>query len=576
MKRSPQKTGFKTDTDISKGQYRERELERWVPDEDTPAMTLESTGSGTWDQFKVNQEKFGVESTYDEHLYTTRINKQAPDYDERVKRADKIARDIEGSATTDRHVMEERGLSVDDSGMDEEDKYSGVDRTKGDRRGDELMAALRGSGSGPSQPSHPSGPSEPGRYVTPRQRAADYHNDPAIVSSSATKKKTPDAKDKPKKDDAGKDDDKPEESFRLNAQSEINSLREFSANFKIPHKMPNDLLPILSKDKTKQDEILKKQDKKPAGAKSASPAASKSPKKKMDPTKPAFNPKAAAFTPSAFAGAPKAAPPYSGPAYYPPPPPGAAGSSGSPTPPKNFRQHSQGHSQGGQGHNPSSGPSPRMSRPYASHGANGQGPKRHHQISAAEFFGHASRVPTKASQQHKAREFQFAFSLFVTAKERAKESEAPTVEKTFQTPPTWDSTIDVPYDKLFPSAATLSKLGAPGAGAGMMPTSPYGPNAVPAFPSKYPMSPQQAAAMAHYQQQQYHAAMMYQQQFKPGQPMPMYESPYMSPGFMPPPPQFSGGQSPVNGSNMMGQPMPYQGNAQGGGNRRYQGKNRNH
>ena len=92
----------------------------------------------TWDQFKVNEEKFGVESSYDEHLYTTRINTAAPDYHTKLRKAEKIAKDIENQTTGNRHVLEERGIEVDDSGIDEEDKYSGVDR-----RGDELMAALR-------------------------------------------------------------------------------------------------------------------------------------------------------------------------------------------------------------------------------------------------------------------------------------------------------------------------------------------------------------------------------------------------------------------------------------------------
>ena len=119
---------FKTDADISgKMQIKERELERWVPDDEVE-LTLEDDGS-EWDQFKVNQEKFGVESSYDEHLYTTRIDTSAPDY-ERAAKAERIAKEIEQQATTDRHILEERGVVVDDSGVDEEDKYSGVDRRR--------------------------------------------------------------------------------------------------------------------------------------------------------------------------------------------------------------------------------------------------------------------------------------------------------------------------------------------------------------------------------------------------------------------------------------------------------------
>ena len=59
-----------------------------------------------------------------------------------------------------------------------------------------------------------------------------HHHDPAIASGS---KQT-------KPESIPPNRRLPNESFRLNAQSEINSLREFSANFKIPHKMPQGLV----------------------------------------------------------------------------------------------------------------------------------------------------------------------------------------------------------------------------------------------------------------------------------------------------------------------------------------------
>lgn len=126
--------GFRTDTDISRGaqDVKGRPLERWVdPDADGPDLSLEeSTSQGHWDQFKANQEKFGVESTYDELLYTTAIDRSRPDYNEVQRRADQIAAEIEGQAPTNNsHLAEERGQLVDDSGMDEEDKYSGVQRS---------------------------------------------------------------------------------------------------------------------------------------------------------------------------------------------------------------------------------------------------------------------------------------------------------------------------------------------------------------------------------------------------------------------------------------------------------------
>ena len=120
-------SGFRTDTDISgKLELRERNLQKWEPSEVDPNMTLESTGrTGDWDQFATNERMFGVKSNYDENLYTTTINKNDPQYAERAARAEKIAREIEGSSATNSHVREERASynPLDDQGLDEEDKY---------------------------------------------------------------------------------------------------------------------------------------------------------------------------------------------------------------------------------------------------------------------------------------------------------------------------------------------------------------------------------------------------------------------------------------------------------------------
>ncbi|KAI5953108.1 PBP1 [Candida jiufengensis] len=395
------KTEFKTDSDISnnKKTFEERDFVKWEPEagDELSKLTLEDT-SGPWDQFKVNQEKFGVESTFDEHIYTTRIDKNAPDYYEKVAKANKIADEIEKQLTTDRHILEERGIQIDDSGMDEEDKYSGVDR-----RGDELMAALRlNSKQSQVPPPPPTTQIDSNKYATPRQRAAQYHNDPAIISSSATTKKQPESI--PQKPIV------PNESFRLNAQSEINSLREFSANFKIPHKMPKDLLPILSKDKLKQDEILKKQQ--PPPPKEEQPQQPPKPEKKVSKFK--LNPNAAAFTPS-IKPANLASPP---------------------------RVNAQ---------VPYQSPRPGNSRPYSNGSISSQGStKRHHHVSPQDFFGGIQNVPTKEKQDEKLKAFRNGFNMFNTIKSKATEGSTVVYEKSFQTPPTWDSTIEEPYESLFP------------------------------------------------------------------------------------------------------------------------------
>lgn len=124
-------SGFRTDTDISggTGPARERELHRWEPTPDDVAsrtLGLEegTSSSGAWDQFAENERLFGLKSNFDENIYTTKLDKGHPLYQEREAKAAKIAKEIEGQAAKSTHIAEERGSTlVDDSGMDEEDKY---------------------------------------------------------------------------------------------------------------------------------------------------------------------------------------------------------------------------------------------------------------------------------------------------------------------------------------------------------------------------------------------------------------------------------------------------------------------
>jgi PAB1-binding protein PBP1 len=104
---------------------RERNLQKWEPSADTNVnMSLEDTGrSSNWDQFSTNEQLFGVKSNYDESYYTTTIDRSNPQYAERAARAEKIAREIEGSSSLNAHVREERGHSSgEDKGVDEEER----------------------------------------------------------------------------------------------------------------------------------------------------------------------------------------------------------------------------------------------------------------------------------------------------------------------------------------------------------------------------------------------------------------------------------------------------------------------
>jgi PAB1-binding protein PBP1 len=92
-------------------------------------MSLESPANqrGTWDQFAVAEQR-GLTTDYDENIYTTRINRDDPDYKRRAELAERKAREIESSAPMTSHVAEERradhkaGGNADDQG-DEEEKY---------------------------------------------------------------------------------------------------------------------------------------------------------------------------------------------------------------------------------------------------------------------------------------------------------------------------------------------------------------------------------------------------------------------------------------------------------------------
>lgn len=128
----------------------ERELERWVPDEDDSVCPeLENIFDGpwnrNWDQFQANEALFGVTSTFDEELYTTKLER-GPQMRELEREALRIAREIEGEDTRDLHLAEERGIVHDDLDFDEETRFSSVLRTVDDsgyEESDDIMLDSR-------------------------------------------------------------------------------------------------------------------------------------------------------------------------------------------------------------------------------------------------------------------------------------------------------------------------------------------------------------------------------------------------------------------------------------------------
>ncbi|KAL8223611.1 hypothetical protein R6Q57_019086 [Mikania cordata] len=132
------------DSNISQSRHvdLERELEPWVPDDDNiecPELddTFDHHWHRGWDQFEANATLFGVKSTFNEELYTTKIDR-GPQTRELEKEALRLAREIEGEDTQDLHLAEERGIHVHDKfDLDEETKYSSVSRMVDDSGYDE-------------------------------------------------------------------------------------------------------------------------------------------------------------------------------------------------------------------------------------------------------------------------------------------------------------------------------------------------------------------------------------------------------------------------------------------------------
>ncbi|KVH92974.1 Ataxin-2, C-terminal [Cynara cardunculus var. scolymus] len=174
------------DSSISQSRHveLERELEPWIPDDDNPecpeldntfdrhwnssieinspvaisnqaiisafddeivitsniikhALDLLLTGKRGWDQFEANATLFGVKSTFNEELYTTKLDR-GPQMRELEREALRIAREIEGEDTQDLHLAEERGIHFHDKfDLDEETKYSSVFRGVDDSGYDE-------------------------------------------------------------------------------------------------------------------------------------------------------------------------------------------------------------------------------------------------------------------------------------------------------------------------------------------------------------------------------------------------------------------------------------------------------
>ena len=127
---------FKLDSDISNinniysFKAEEKLVKYEVKEEDKNIYMnkkLEDDEDENWDQFELNKKMYNVVSTYDENLYTTKLDKNKITEEDK-KYADKMYKEIMSSSNNenDIHILEDRGIIQQNDDFDEEDKYSSV------------------------------------------------------------------------------------------------------------------------------------------------------------------------------------------------------------------------------------------------------------------------------------------------------------------------------------------------------------------------------------------------------------------------------------------------------------------
>ncbi|EGD86649.2 uncharacterized protein TERG_02906 [Trichophyton rubrum CBS 118892] len=321
-------SGFRTDTDISGNQPgRERQLQRWEPSgtDATLDWAPESSGTAGWDQFETNARLFGATSSYDENIYTTRIDRSDPSYKRKEAEAARIAREIESADTDNAHMREERGHVHQQDDTDEEAKYSGVRRDVAPLptgQPNKYMPPARRPPTG--QPTVPGAPVDPAIISAQLARPDSQTKTPtqpketsakAVTQQEKEKEKAPAAASKSseglktvasngaieaeRKATAAGPSSQPSaasstprtgaENAASNVETEVldhfrrfandekmklqerrrnqasydrtiklNELMKFSKNFKLGTPVPKDLVPILAKDPSKQEEIIER------------------------------------------------------------------------------------------------------------------------------------------------------------------------------------------------------------------------------------------------------------------------------------------------------------------------------
>jgi len=142
--------GRRTDLRELEGRDLQSVANSWLAPE--TSTSLESGGNGRggigqWNQFEANKRLYNVQNTYDENLYTKKLDKNNLTK-EQLKKADKVARAIETSMSNNIVLKEDRG-QLEGEDFNEEDMFSGVVRPD--------AAQGQGKGKGESQQPGPQG-----------------------------------------------------------------------------------------------------------------------------------------------------------------------------------------------------------------------------------------------------------------------------------------------------------------------------------------------------------------------------------------------------------------------------------
>lgn len=288
-------------------------------------MSLESSMGDTagWDQFAANEKLFGAKTDYDENIYTTSLDRSSAAYRQKAASAAKIAAEIEGGVIDNPHMREERGQVAPDTGdQDEEDKYSGVRRENkvfppllSGQPNKYTPPARRQAGAPPDAPQKlaapappadvaatPPVPAQPVQETSSTDQAPSQSTPSTGTQQNSTPNKTttdaPATSVKPRavpenvtanvetevldqfRQFANSEKIKMQERRRNQAQHDrslkLNELLKFSRSFKLSTPIPKDLVPILAKDRAKQDTSNRVSEDK-TSPNSASPASEQKP-----------------------------------------------------------------------------------------------------------------------------------------------------------------------------------------------------------------------------------------------------------------------------------------------------------